>query len=98
MTPEIPQKNAKYFICETCDFKCSKNSDFNRHLSTLKHMKLLNANNMLDNATIKNAISHNQRFNCVCGNSYSHSSSYYRHKKICNVNKDNNETSLNTSA
>ena len=30
-------KNAKKYICENCDFACSKKSDFNRHLMTAKH-------------------------------------------------------------
>ena len=28
---------AKKFVCENCNFKCSKKSDYNRHLSTRKH-------------------------------------------------------------
>ena len=94
MTPENTPKNAKKFTCETCHFKCCKNSDFNRHLSTAKHLKLSNASNLLDNASIKNATLFYQKFICACGNCYSHSSSYYRHKKICNLNKDNYEIPL----
>ena len=39
------QKNAKkrqIFLCETCDFKCSKQSEYDRHLSTRKHQILTN--------------------------------------------------------
>ena len=35
-------KNAKDFYCEKCDFKCTKQSDWNRHLTTRKHNKELN--------------------------------------------------------
>ena len=30
-------KNAQIFICEICNFKCSKQSDYDRHILTLKH-------------------------------------------------------------
>ena len=30
-------KNAEYFVCNLCDFKCSKLSNYNLHLSTRKH-------------------------------------------------------------
>ena len=37
-------KNAGKIECKLCDFKCCKQSDFNRHLLTRKH---INANKML---------------------------------------------------
>ena len=37
-------KNAEKFYCEKCNFKCSKNSDWNRHLLTAKHKKEINGN------------------------------------------------------
>jgi hypothetical protein len=79
-------KNAKKFICEKCNFKCGKQSEYNRHLSTIKH-------NMLDNAgnkTPKNA----NVFKCDCGKEYKHNQSYYRHKKNCIINNDNNNNSI----
>ena len=36
------QKNAKIFDCAVCNFKCSKQSNFNIHLQTRKH--IINAN------------------------------------------------------
>ena len=80
------QKNAEYFECKLCDFKCSKQCDFNRHLLTRKH---INANKMLINAnafTPKNA----DLFTFICKNcdkNFKHSSSLSRHKKKCCVNK-----------
>jgi hypothetical protein len=37
-------KNAKIFYCEKCNYKCSKNSDWNRHIVTAKHKKEINGN------------------------------------------------------
>ena len=33
-------KNASKFICEKCDFKCCKKSNYEKHLSTRKHKSL----------------------------------------------------------
>ena len=33
---KYPQISPK-FICEKCDYKCSKQSEFNKHISTNKH-------------------------------------------------------------
>ena len=35
-------------------------------------------------------------FKCICGNSYNHKQSLYRHKKKCYINQDNNQL-INTS-
>jgi hypothetical protein len=77
MNPNIlAPKNAQKFICETCDFKCSKQSDWNRHTMTSKHKNLINPNNF----TPKNAES---VFSCDCGKVYKHMSSLCAHKKKC---------------
>jgi hypothetical protein len=88
-----PKKNAKkrqIFLCENCDFKCAKNCDFNRHLATHKHSKLINATKLLPNATQKNAEICPQ-YSCDCGKKYNHKSSYYRHKKSCVANNNDDD-------
>ncbi len=37
MTDAKNAENAEKFHCINCDFVCSKQSDYNRHLLTLKH-------------------------------------------------------------
>ena len=75
-------KNAEIFECNNCDFKCSKKSNYDKHLLTLKHK---NATKCYTNATDleqKNA-------KCsFCQREFKHSSSMYRHKKEC---KEKNE-------
>lgn len=44
MITEKTPKNAKLFSCIICDFICSKQSDFNRHLLTRKHSMIANDN------------------------------------------------------
>ena len=88
-------KNAKKYICEYCDFKCSKLSNFNTHLLTPKHQKNENdnKNDKNDNGKVpKNALSN---YVCECGKTYKHSSGLSRHKNA-NKCKQINNTSLNT--
>ena len=82
MALQKTSKNIYHFICEKCDFKCSKKGDYDRHLLTAKHT---NATQMLYNAIQKNA--NNEKIACSCGKMYNHNSSYYRHKKICKNNE-----------
>ena len=37
MTYNFVEKNAEKFICELCDFSCSKSSNYDKHLLTRKH-------------------------------------------------------------
>ena len=69
------QKNAKDFICESCDFKCSIKFDYARHLSTRKHVINVNGNHV---EIKKNS------FECNCGKEYKSISGLWKHKKICN--------------
>ena len=68
-------KNAKIYYCETCDFKCSKQSNYNKHLLTRKHKILTNPNEKMP----KNAAA----FQCECGKVYKHNSTLSSHKKKC---------------
>ena len=69
-------KNSKIFICEKCDFKCSKHNEFLIHLSTAKHNKICN--------DIKKTPK--DEFICSCGKEYKHSSGLWRHKQGCKPN------------
>ena len=76
------QKNANKYICNICDFKCNKKSDYNRHILTRKHKILINT----DEKSVFTP------YYCLCGKSYKHSQSLYNHKKKCKyfVKKDEN--------
>ena len=62
-------KNAEYFYCKLCDFNTSKNSNWNKHLSTRKHQLLTNVD---------------KKFICDCGKQFTARQSLSRHKKTCN--------------
>lgn len=79
----LTPKNAGKFHCELCDFKCSKESDWNRHIMTLKHQKSYKGVTNDTILTPKNA----KKFECECGNTYKFRQGLYKHKKICYIHQ-----------
>jgi len=73
--------------CEFCNFKCSKQSDFERHLLTNKHKNLIKPNDL----TPKNA----KQYSCKCGKIYKHMSTLCTHKKKC-INKEEAPNGITT--
>ena len=62
------------FVCELCDYKCDKQSYYDKHLHTKKHEK--NSGHL----TI------NKEYKCVqCDKSYNKYNSFWQHKKRCKV-------------
>ncbi len=76
----MPEK-MPIFICEKCDFKCSRESNFKTHIKTNKHNLLISTNKKMP----KNAIEIKPQFVCSCGNIYKFASSLCYHKKRCIV-------------
>ena len=73
------QKNAEKcytFVCEICDFKCCKESNYKKHIETIKHKRLTETNKKMPKDGSKS-------FVCICGNKYNHSSSLAKHKRTC---------------
>ena len=68
--PKTPQT----FFCKKCNYECTHNGDWNKHIRTAKH---LNGNN--DNPIIL------KTYKCLCGNNYTHMSGLSRHKKKCTL-------------
>ena len=98
-------KNAKYFHCEICNFKCFKKSDYDRHESTRKHQIRTNTNNNEQKNAEKMPI-HNKSYPCHCGKIFKHASSLWNHKQKCqiteasignNISNDNTVTNQNNS-
>ena len=70
-------KKVQNFICEKCDFKCSRKWLWDRHLTTTKHLNTYASTyNYLPKSDKKCYI-------CECGIEYSHRQSLYNHKKKC---------------
>jgi hypothetical protein len=68
-------KNADKYYCEKCNFKCSKKSNYNIHLTTTKHQKILDDTSQMP---ISRMYSCNK-----CGQEYKYHSGLWRHKQKC---------------
>ena len=84
-------KNADKFFCELCDFKCFKESDWERHIFTRKHKKNDKMMTLDDNFTPKNA-EVSKEYVCSCGKEYSYRQGLWKHKRLCHksTNFENN--------
>ena len=76
MVTDFTSKNIPKFLCKTCDFKCCKKGDYNRHVLTSKHQNL----------TKTNIILHQKTSNHICDKCdkiYKSRVGLWSHKKKC---------------
>ena len=76
------QKVANKFTCNDCDYTSCKRSDYDKHLSTRKH--ILRTSDIFSSQN-----SQQKKYNCMCGKKFKHASSLWNHKKICTYNNEN---------
>ena len=74
-------KNAENYFCIACDFSCPKKSNFEKHLTTRKHIN----RTIRTNLEQKNAKKCHSGYECVCGKTYSARNSLWYHKQKCEV-------------
>ncbi len=75
MNPNISSsKSSHKFICSCCDYSTSRQSQYDRHITTAKHLFLMNPNEK---------VPRNNLFECKCGKIYKHLSSLCAHKQKC---------------
>ena len=79
-----PKKNAENFVCKSCDFISSKESDYKRHLMTRKHKTLTKPENVNFRA---------DALSCqFCQKLYSSRVGLWKHEKKCGkINEFKNE-------
>jgi len=78
------QKSPKYFICESCVYKCYKKSDMDKHFKSNKHIRNINGNICNNKVTTIELICKK------CNKLYKSRVGLWRHKKTCDY--DNNKT------
>jgi len=84
--PSIVQKVQPKFFCKDCDYSTCRKSQYDRHISTQKHIEITQR---LQKGTFK--------FNCICGNKYMHRQNLWRHQKKCKTTEektDSNEENI----
>jgi len=82
MTDASATKIADILVCEKCDYKCCKTSDFQKHVLTSKHK---NTDKILTNtdASATKVAEVSNKYICDCGKQYRHRQSLFNHKKKC---------------
>lgn len=68
------------FSCTLCNTKCSRQSEWNRHIISTKHVNLVSNNTAIITPSITT-------YNCKCGKEYKHRQSLFSHKKLCKISK-----------
>jgi hypothetical protein len=82
IVPNVPLK----YNCICCNYNTSRQSQYDRHLLSIKHNKILN-NEIF--------VPKEKKFICECGKMYKFDTGYYRHKKKCfkeSISNINNES------
>jgi len=83
------QKISGKFYCEVCDYRCSKQSEYNKHLLTAKHQKVTNGNKKSP-----------KNLHCICkfcNKTFKYRSGLSRHNKKCNDDNQIVEKKITTS-
>ena len=75
MTDLVP-KSSQSFECKLCDYSTSRNSQYVRHMTTAKHIKMTN-----DAQNVPISSSHI----CECGRSYKYRQGLFSHRKRCDT-------------
>ena len=91
MADKNSHKLAKYIYCEYCDYNCSKQSDYNKHILTRKHINTYNRLTQTDKNSHKIA-----KYECKCGNVYKHRQSLHKHQQKCSITQEQYSTNLLT--
>ena len=71
MSTKKMHKTAELYVCDKCDFRCSKLSNYNKHLTAIKHLSTHNQH--ITSNVCK----------CECGKMYKERTGLWRHKKKC---------------
>jgi hypothetical protein len=88
-TKKVP-KSTENFVCQSCDYITSRKSQFIRHLSTDKHK-----NGTFETNETKKVPKSSVKFHCNCNAIFNSRTSFWRHKKICDVTNDANDKLTN---
>ena len=87
MDNQIMPNKMPYFVCKSCDFKCSKESNYKKHIETIKHKRVTESNKKMPNKE-------EQVFNCICGNIYKYRPGLAKHKRTCAAVKKHESNSI----
>jgi len=91
---EKSSKSSNVFYCEICDYITMRKSNYEKHLTTLKHIN----SNALSTKVAKS--SESSKFYCcdICGKEYADRSGLWRHNQKCKYENCVTETNTNNTS
>ena len=75
----VQNSGLKKYSCKICDYNCSDKRDLNKHLNTIKHLKVTKI------VTENTNTIYEKKYDCLCGKKYSHRQGLSTHKKTCKM-------------
>ena len=91
MADKLVRKSSTIFTCVNCNYSTSRDSQYKRHLHTLKHKETYKRLTHASTAT-----STQIEYKCNCGKSYNHRQSLHKHKQKCQNSTDPEENIQST--
>ena len=86
LTEKSPKISYKFF-CEKCNYKCSKQSEYKKHLTTAKHNKLTNLTEKSPKIS--------DEFTCtICKKQYKSRMGLWQHKKKCSQSENSTQETI----
>lgn len=89
MEETTKKKREPRFFCEICDYKCYMKCDWEKHLSTEKHINKI-TNTPKEKSTKKKTKNMNC-YICECGKVYQNHSGFWKHSKKCTISQNKKE-------
>ena len=71
------------FECNTCKYVTNRQGDYERHMQTKTHLKKVECNTSAQTRTQMR-----KQYQCECGKTYSHRSSFWVHMQRCKAHND----------
>ncbi len=88
MTDLVPFSSLK-FECKICDYSTCRSSQYTRHLTTAKHVRMTS-----DDKNVPNSSAHI----CHCGKEYKYRQGLFSHRKTCDASDQNPTISTPTTS
>ena len=89
MIVDFSSKSSYKYTCKICYYYTSRKSQYDRHILTAKHKKIVNDSDF-------SSMTKDDMYECKCGKTYKYDSGYYRHKKTCIIHdQSTSETIIN---
>jgi protein-tyrosine phosphatase len=80
------KKMAFNFHCKKCDYNCFKKYNWDKHISTTKHIQVTVGDNLV--AKVAKSGKNNTIYSCeICNKEYSSRNGLWKHKKICLIDQ-----------